>query len=42
MEACALARHWLREVIALGHKVRPMPAVYLNSGKTDSADAEAI
>ena len=46
MEACASAHHWGREFIALGHKVRLMPPVYVKPyvkrGKTDAADAEAI
>ena len=25
MEACATARHWARELIALGHEVKLMP-----------------
>lgn len=46
MEACSGAHHWARELSALGHKVRLMPAAYVKPyvkrGKTDRADAEAI
>ena len=46
IEACSTAHHWAREIRALGHKVRLMPASYVKPyvkrGKTDSADAEAI
>ena len=46
MEACASAHHWARELVALGHTVRLMPAAYVKPyvkrGKTDAADAEAI
>ena len=46
LEACASARHWARELGALGHKVRLMPPAYVKAyvkrGKTDAADAEAI
>ena len=46
MEACATAHHWARELSALGHEVRLMPAhyvkAYLKRGKNDAADAEAI
>jgi transposase len=46
MEACASARHWGRELRALGHEVRLMPPAYVKPhvkrGKTDAADAEAI
>jgi transposase len=46
MEACSGARHWARELTALGHEVRLMPAAdvkpYVKRGKTDRADAEAI
>ena len=30
MEACAGARFWARELIALGHEARLMPAAYVN------------
>jgi transposase len=46
MEACGSAHHWAREIAALGHEVRLMPASYVKPyvkrGKTDAADAEAI
>ena len=46
MEACASAHYWARELMALGHTVRLMPAHYVKPyvmrGKTDAADAEAI
>lgn len=46
MEACAGAHFWARELTALGHETRLMPAAYVKPyvkrGKTDAADAEAI
>jgi transposase len=46
IEACSTAHHWAREISALGHEVRLMPASYVKPyvkrGKTDAADAEAI
>jgi len=46
MEACATAHCWARELRALGHEVRLMPAqyvkAYLRRGKDDAADAAAI
>jgi transposase len=46
MEACGSAHHWARELRAIGHDVRLMPATYLKPyvkrGKTDAVDAEAI
>ena len=46
MEACATAHYWAREIGALGHEVRLMPAQYVKpyvkSQKNDMADAEAI
>ena len=46
IEACGTAHHWAREIRALGHEVRLMPASYVKPyvkrGKTDAADAEAI
>ena len=40
------SHYWARELIALGHDVRLMPAQYVKPyvkrGKTDGADAEAI
>jgi transposase len=46
MEACATAHFWARELRALGHDVRLMPAQYVKAyvkrGKNDAADAAAI
>src|SRR5580658_5333800 len=46
MEACASSHHWARELIALAHEVRLMPAQcvkpYVKRSKNDAADAEAI
>jgi transposase len=46
IEACATSHHWGRELVALGHEVRLMPAryvkPYVKRGKNDAADAEAI
>ena len=46
MEACATAHYWARELCALGHEVRLMPAQYVKAyvkrNKNDAADAEAI
>jgi transposase len=46
MEACASAHHWARELSALGHEAKLMPAQYVKPyvkrGKNDAADAEAI
>ena len=46
MEACATSHHWARELEALGHDVRLMPASYVKAyvkrGKNDAADAAAI
>jgi transposase len=46
MEACATAHHWARELCALGHEVRLMPAQYVKAyvkrNKNDAADAAAI
>ena len=46
MEACASSHHWSRELTALGHTVRLMPAAYVKPyvkrQKNDAADAEAI
>src|SRR5204863_7760978 len=45
-EACATAHYWARELGALGHEVRLMPAqyvkAYIKRNKHDAADAEAI
>ena len=46
IEACSASHHWARELIRLGHEVRPMPAryvkPYVQRGKSDALDAEAI
>jgi transposase len=46
MEACATAHYWGRELRALGHEVRLMPAQYVKAyvkrNKNDAADAAAI
>lgn len=46
IEACGSAHHWARELSAIGHEVRLMPAIYVKPyvkrGKTDAVDAEAI
>jgi transposase len=46
MEACATAHYWARELRAVGHEVRLMPAQYVKAyvkrNKNDAADAEAI
>jgi len=46
IEACGTAHHWARELRALGHDVRLMPAhyvkAYVKRGKNDAADAAAI
>ena len=46
IEACASAHYWSRELQALGHAVRLMPAAYVKPyvkrHKNDAADAEAI
>lgn len=46
IEACASAHNWARELGALGHEVRLMPASYVKPyvkrQKNDAADAEAI
>ena len=46
MEACPTAHHWAREITALGHEVRLMPAQYVKPyvkrGKNDMTDAAAI
>src|SRR5712672_247346 len=46
LEACATAHYWARELAALGHEVRLMPAqyvkAYIKRNKNDAADAEAI
>jgi transposase len=46
IEACASSHYWSRELRALGHTVRLMPAAYMKPyvkrQKNDAADAEAI
>src|SRR5256714_10907638 len=46
LEACATADYWARELGAIGHEVRLMPAqyvkAYIKRNKPDAADAEAI
>jgi len=46
IEACASSHHWSRELTALGHTVRLMPAAYVKPyvkrQKNDAAAAEAI
>ena len=46
IEACASSHYWARELIALGHDVKLMPAQYVKPyvkrGKNDAVDAEAI
>src|SRR3974390_2803156 len=46
IEACASSHYWSRELQALGHSVRLMPAAYVRPyvkrQKNDMADAEAI
>src|SRR5436190_1432508 len=46
MEACGTAHYWARELRALGHEVRLMPAQYVRAyvkrNKNDAADAAAI
>ena len=46
MEACGKAHYWGRELTALGHQVKLMPAAYVKPyvkrGKNDEVDAEAI
>lgn len=46
MEACGSAHHWGRQLQALGHEVRLLPAqhvrAYVKRNKTDAADAGAL
>lgn len=46
IEACSAAHYWARELTALGHQVRMMPAryakPYVQRGKSDALDAAAI
>jgi transposase len=43
IEACASSHYWARELIAVGHEVKLMPAQYVKPyvkrGKNDAADA---
>ena len=44
IEACSSSHFWARELVALGHEVKLMPAQYVKPyvkrGKNDAADAE--
>lgn len=46
MEACSTAHFWARELAALGHEIRLMPAAYVKPyvkrSKSDALDAEGI
>ena len=46
MEACGASHYWAREIAALGHEVKLMPAQYVKPyvkrNKNDPADAEAV
>jgi transposase len=46
IEACASSHYWARELLALGHDVKLLPAQYVKPyvkrSKNDAADAEAI
>jgi transposase len=46
MEACGGSHYWARELVALGHDVKLLPAQhvkpYVQRNKNDAADAEAI
>jgi transposase len=46
MEVCPSSHYWARELSAVGHTVRLMPAAYVKPyvkrGKRDAIDAEAI
>src|SRR5256714_12923641 len=46
LETCATAHYWARELRALGHEVRLMPAqyvkAYIKRNKHDAAEAQAI
>jgi transposase len=46
IEACSSAHHWARSLIALGHRVKLIPAAYVKAyvrrNKNDAVDAAAI
>ncbi|WP_244808667.1 MULTISPECIES: IS110 family transposase [Caballeronia] len=46
MEACGGSQHWARQLVALGHEVKLMPAEFVKAfnirNKNDAADAQAI
>jgi transposase len=46
MEACSSSHHWARQLMALGHKAKLIPAAhvkpYVRRNKNDAADAAAI
>lgn len=46
MEACGSAHYWARQLMAMGHQVRLLPAqhvrAYVKRNKTDAADAAAL
>ena len=46
IEACATSHYWARQLVAVGHEVKLMPAQYVKPfvkrSKNDAADAEAI
>lgn len=46
IKACATAHRWARQLQALGHQLRLMPAAYVKTyakrNRNDAADAEAI
>ncbi|GAO00174.1 transposase [Komagataeibacter xylinus NBRC 13693] len=46
MESCGTSHYWTREIVASGHTVNMMPAIYVKPnvkrGKIDAADAEEI
>lgn len=46
IEACATAHYWARSIMALGHRVKLMPPIYVKPyvkrQKNDASDAEAI
>jgi transposase len=46
MESCSGSQHWARRLIAMGHRVKLMPAKFVKAfnirNKSDAADARAI